>query len=52
MDYVLPVENENPAQFKPLTDEEIQQVKRDRKLKESNKKPKVTESRKHLANLR
>ncbi|CAF1059106.1 unnamed protein product [Adineta ricciae] len=44
--------SENPAQFKPLTDEEIQQVKRDRKLKESNKKPKVTESRKHLANLR
>jgi len=44
--------SENPAQFKPLTEEEIQQVKRDRKLKESNKKPKVTESRKHLANLR
>ncbi|CAF2213304.1 unnamed protein product [Rotaria magnacalcarata] len=44
--------SENPAQFKPLTDEEIQQVKRDRKLKESNKKPKITESRKHLANLR
>jgi CCR4-NOT transcription complex subunit 4 len=30
----------------------IQQVKRDRKLKESHKKPKITESRKHLANLR
>ncbi|UJR13836.1 hypothetical protein I4U23_000847 [Adineta vaga] len=44
--------SENPAQFKPLTDEEIQQVKRDRKLKDSNKKPKITESRKHLANLR
>ncbi|CAF3915495.1 unnamed protein product [Rotaria sordida] len=44
--------SENPAQFKPLTDEEIQQVKRDRKLKESNKKPKITESRKHLTNLR
>jgi hypothetical protein len=44
--------SENPAQFKPLTDEEIQQVKRDRKLKESHKKPKITESRKHLANLR
>ncbi|CAF1006502.1 unnamed protein product [Rotaria sp. Silwood1] len=44
--------SENPAQFKPLTEEEIQQVKRDRKLKESNKKPKITESRKHLANLR
>ncbi|CAF3016204.1 unnamed protein product [Rotaria sp. Silwood2] len=44
--------SENPAQFKPLTEEEIQQVKRDRKLKDSNKKPKITESRKHLANLR
>ncbi|CAF0786591.1 unnamed protein product [Rotaria sp. Silwood1] len=44
--------SENPAQFKPLTEEEIQQVKRDRKLKESHKKPKITESRKHLANLR
>jgi CCR4-NOT transcription complex subunit 4 len=44
--------SENPAQFKPLSEEEIQQVKRDRKLKESHKKPKITESRKHLANLR
>ncbi|CAF0777106.1 unnamed protein product [Didymodactylos carnosus] len=44
--------SENPAQFKPLTEEEIQQVKRERKLKESQKKQKLTESRKHLANLR
>ncbi|CAF1178830.1 unnamed protein product [Didymodactylos carnosus] len=32
--------------------ERIQQVKRERKLKESQKKQKLTESRKHLANLR
>lgn len=30
----------------------LQQVKRDRKLKDSTKKPKTTENRKHLANLR
>ncbi|ESO05711.1 hypothetical protein HELRODRAFT_111136 [Helobdella robusta] len=43
---------EDPAQFKPLTEDEIHNIKRDRRQKESQRKQKSAENRKHLANVR
>lgn len=43
---------EDPAEFKPLTDDEVQNIKKERKLKENQRKQKAAESRKHLANVR
>lgn len=43
---------EDPAEFKPLTDDELQNIKRERKQKECQRKQKAAENRKHLANVR
>ncbi|XP_012284269.1 uncharacterized protein LOC105701780 isoform X2 [Orussus abietinus] len=44
--------SENPADFKPLTKEEISRLKNEKKLKDQQRKQRVTENRKHLANVR
>ncbi|XP_066582625.1 uncharacterized protein Cnot4 [Prorops nasuta] len=44
--------SENPADFKPLTKEEIARLKAEKKLKDQQRKQRVTENRKHLANVR
>ncbi|XP_054717684.1 CCR4-NOT transcription complex subunit 4-like isoform X2 [Uloborus diversus] len=44
--------SEDPANFKPLTPEELQKLKTQKKAKESQKKQKILESRKQLANVR
>uniref|UniRef100_A0A2P2HWZ5 CCR4-NOT transcription complex subunit 4 n=1 Tax=Hirondellea gigas TaxID=1518452 RepID=A0A2P2HWZ5_9CRUS len=46
------VYTESPADYKPLTQEELQKIKQEKKHKELQRKQKVTESRKHLANVR
>ncbi|XP_076472160.1 CCR4-NOT transcription complex subunit 4-like isoform X2 [Babylonia areolata] len=43
---------EDPAEFKPLTDDEVQNIKKERKQKECQRKQKAAENRKHLANVR
>ncbi|XP_057332683.1 uncharacterized protein DDB_G0283357 [Microplitis mediator] len=44
--------SENPADFKPLTKEEISRLKAEKRLKDQQRKQRVTENRKHLANVR
>lgn len=44
--------SENPADFKPLSNEELQKIKRERKATEASRRLKLTESRKHLASVR
>ncbi|XP_015602796.1 uncharacterized protein LOC107271372 isoform X3 [Cephus cinctus] len=44
--------SENPADFKPLTKEEIGRLKAEKRLKDQQRKQRVTENRKHLANVR
>uniref|UniRef100_A0A0K2U3I4 CCR4-NOT transcription complex subunit 4 n=1 Tax=Lepeophtheirus salmonis TaxID=72036 RepID=A0A0K2U3I4_LEPSM len=43
---------ENPVDFKPLTTEELAKIKAEKRLKDQAKKLKISESRKHLANVR
>lgn len=43
---------EDPAEFKPLTDDEVHRIKKDRRQKESQRKQKAAECRKHLTNIR
>ncbi|XP_018028192.1 probable WRKY transcription factor protein 1 [Hyalella azteca] len=43
---------ESPADYKPLTQEELQKIKQEKKQKELIRKQKVTENRKHLSNVR
>jgi len=43
---------ENPADFKPLTSEEMAKIKAEKRQKDQAKKQKITENRKHLANVR
>ncbi|KAK2183071.1 hypothetical protein NP493_324g01007 [Ridgeia piscesae] len=43
---------EDPAQFKPLTEDELQRIKKDRRQKDLQRKQKAAENRKHLANVR
>uniref|UniRef100_A0A671PK04 CCR4-NOT transcription complex subunit 4 n=1 Tax=Sinocyclocheilus anshuiensis TaxID=1608454 RepID=A0A671PK04_9TELE len=43
---------EDPAVYKPLSQEEIQRIKNEKKQKQNEKKQKVTENRKHLASVR
>ncbi|XP_074661021.1 uncharacterized protein LOC141913398 isoform X2 [Tubulanus polymorphus] len=43
---------ENPAEFKPLTDDELQRIKKERRQKDHQRKQKAAENRKHLANVR
>jgi len=44
--------SENPADFKPLTSEEMAKIKAEKRQKDQAKKQKITENRKHLANVR
>ncbi|XP_043265525.1 RNA polymerase II degradation factor 1 isoform X3 [Colletes gigas] len=44
--------SENPADFKPLSMEEIARLKAEKRLKDQQRKQRVTENRKHLANVR
>jgi CCR4-NOT transcription complex subunit 4 len=43
---------ENPADFKPLTSEEIAKIKAEKRQKDQAKKLRISENRKHLANVR
>jgi len=43
---------ENPADFKPLTAEEMAKIKAEKRQKDQAKKQKISENRKHLANVR
>ncbi|XP_076322617.1 CCR4-NOT transcription complex subunit 4-like isoform X2 [Tachypleus tridentatus] len=43
---------EDPADFKPLTQQELQRIKTEKKQKDLQRKQKISENRKHLANLR
>jgi hypothetical protein len=44
--------SENPADFKPLSQEELHNVKKERKQKETQRRQKLTESKKYLASVR
>jgi len=44
--------SENPADFKPLTREEMAKIKAEKRQKDQAKKQKISENRKHLANVR
>ena len=43
---------ENPADFKPLTQEELAKIKSEKRQKDLAKKQRISENRKHLANVR
>uniref|UniRef100_A0A224X9F7 CCR4-NOT transcription complex subunit 4 n=1 Tax=Panstrongylus lignarius TaxID=156445 RepID=A0A224X9F7_9HEMI len=43
---------ENPADFKPLTQEEVAKLKAEKRQKDQQRKQRITENRKHLANVR
>ncbi|XP_070565330.1 CCR4-NOT transcription complex subunit 4-like [Ptychodera flava] len=43
---------EHPADFKPLTEEELQKIKNEKKQKDIQRKQKISENRKHLASVR
>ncbi|XP_022605227.1 CCR4-NOT transcription complex subunit 4-like isoform X5 [Seriola dumerili] len=43
---------EDPAVYKPLSHEELQRIKNEKKQKQNEKKQKITENRKHLASVR
>ncbi|XP_031144109.2 CCR4-NOT transcription complex subunit 4 isoform X1 [Sander lucioperca] len=43
---------EDPAVYKPLSQEELQRIKTEKKQKQNEKKQKITENRKHLASVR
>ena len=43
---------ENPADFKPLSQEEVAKLKAEKRHKDQQRKQKITENRKHLANVR
>ncbi|XP_069694336.1 probable serine/threonine-protein kinase DDB_G0267686 isoform X2 [Periplaneta americana] len=43
---------ENPADFKPLSQEEVARLKAEKRHKDQQRKQKITENRKHLANVR
>ncbi|XP_077978128.1 CCR4-NOT transcription complex subunit 4-like isoform X2 [Glandiceps talaboti] len=43
---------EHPADFKPLTEEELQKIKNEKKQKDMQRKQKISENRKHLASVR
>lgn len=43
---------ENPVEFKPLSGQELQKIRLEKKQKEVARKQKITEGRKHLANVR
>ncbi|KAJ3612441.1 hypothetical protein NHX12_020717 [Muraenolepis orangiensis] len=43
---------EDPAVYKPLSQEELQKIKSEKKQRQSEKRQKLTENRKHLASVR
>lgn len=43
---------EDPAEFKPLTEDELSRIKKERRQKDLQRKQKAAENRKHLANVR
>lgn len=43
---------EDPADFKPLSQEEVAKLKAEKRQKDQLRKQKITENRKHLANVR
>ncbi|XP_072046345.1 LOW QUALITY PROTEIN: CCR4-NOT transcription complex subunit 4-like [Amphiura filiformis] len=43
---------ECPADFKPLSEEELQRIKNEKKQKDQQRKQKISENRKHLASVR
>ncbi|XP_061177485.1 CCR4-NOT transcription complex subunit 4-like isoform X2 [Saccostrea echinata] len=43
---------EDPAEFKPLTEDELQRIRKERRQKDLQRKQKAAENRKHLANVR
>ncbi|KAI3366534.1 hypothetical protein L3Q82_000669 [Scortum barcoo] len=43
---------EDPAVYKPLSQEELQRIKNEKKQKQNEKKQKITDNRKHLASVR
>lgn len=43
---------EDPAVYKPLSQEELLKIKNEKKQKLNEKKQKITENRKHLASVR
>lgn len=43
---------EDPADFKPLTQEEVAKLKAEKRQKDQQRKQKISENRKHLANVR
>ncbi|KAG0724181.1 CCR4-NOT transcription complex subunit 4 [Chionoecetes opilio] len=43
---------ENPADFKPLSHEDLHRIKQEKRQKDAQRKKNVTENRKHLANVR
>ncbi|XP_046676638.1 CCR4-NOT transcription complex subunit 4 isoform X1 [Homalodisca vitripennis] len=43
---------EDPADFKPLSQEEVAKLKAEKRQKDQQRKQKITENRKHLANVR
>lgn len=49
---VLQAYPEDPAVYKPLSQEELQRIKNEKKQKQNEKKQKITENRKHLASVR
>ncbi|XP_071104583.1 CCR4-NOT transcription complex subunit 4-like isoform X2 [Haliotis cracherodii] len=42
---------EDPAEFKPLTEDELSRIKKERRQKDLQRKQKAAENRKHLANV-
>ncbi|XP_052436309.1 CCR4-NOT transcription complex subunit 4 [Carassius gibelio] len=43
---------EDPAVYKPLSQEELQKIKNEKKQKQNERKQKITENRKHLSSVR
>uniref|UniRef100_A0A8D0C6M0 CCR4-NOT transcription complex subunit 4 n=1 Tax=Salvator merianae TaxID=96440 RepID=A0A8D0C6M0_SALMN len=43
---------EDPAVYKPLSQEELQRIKNEKKQKQNERKQKISENRKHLASVR
>jgi len=44
--------SDNPAHFEPLSEDEIIRIKKERRQKEVQKKQKLSENRRHLADVR
>ncbi|KAF6085576.1 CCR4-NOT transcription complex subunit 4 [Phyllostomus discolor] len=49
---IFPPYPEDPAVYKPLSQEELQRIKNEKKQKQNERKQKISENRKHLASVR